>query len=235
MGFQVSPGVEVKEIDLTNVIPAVSTSIGGYAGRFRWGPINEIRLIGSESGLVNKFGKPNEQYARPFFTAASFLNYGDALKTVRAEEDALMTAFNATTTPATVGTLIQNDEHFDGLVDGLEGDIYSRYAGKLGDKTKVYFLSSLNFAAHSKNGSFDFAPDAGTELHIVITTTAKEFTGDNTETVELEVEKWAFLGVDSEAKTDDGSNNFYVDVINKSSNWIYIPSELLVLKPLLTK
>jgi phage tail sheath protein FI len=40
MGFQVSPGVEVKEIDLTNVIPAVSTSIGGFSGYFKWGPIN---------------------------------------------------------------------------------------------------------------------------------------------------------------------------------------------------
>ena len=34
MGFLVSPGVEVKEIDLTNVIPALSTSIGGFAGEF---------------------------------------------------------------------------------------------------------------------------------------------------------------------------------------------------------
>ncbi len=58
MAFQVSAGVEVKEIDLTNVVPAVSTSIGGYAGPFRWGPIEEITLIGSETELVNQFGKP---------------------------------------------------------------------------------------------------------------------------------------------------------------------------------
>ena len=45
MAFQVSPGVQVREIDLTNVIPAVSTSIGGFAGEFNWGPAEEIRLV----------------------------------------------------------------------------------------------------------------------------------------------------------------------------------------------
>jgi len=85
MSFQVSPGVEVKEIDLTNVIPAVSTSIGGFAGYFKWGPMNEVTLVSSEKQLLQKFGKPDssELYADPFFQAASFLSYGDALKVVR--------------------------------------------------------------------------------------------------------------------------------------------------------
>ncbi len=86
MGFQVSPGVEVKEIDLTNVIPAVSTSIGGFSGYFKWGPINEISLLSSEKALLQKFGTPDSSvlYADPFFQAASFLEYGDAIKVVRA-------------------------------------------------------------------------------------------------------------------------------------------------------
>jgi len=86
MGFQVSPGVEVKEIDLTNVIPAVSTSIGGFSGYFKWGPINEISLLSSEKALLQKFGTPDSSvlYADPFFQAASFLEYGEAIKVVRA-------------------------------------------------------------------------------------------------------------------------------------------------------
>lgn len=86
MGFQVSPGVEVKEIDLTNVIPAVSTSIGGFAGYFKWGPINDVTLLSSEKELLQKFGTPDSSvlFADPFFQAASFLNYGGALKVVRA-------------------------------------------------------------------------------------------------------------------------------------------------------
>ena len=51
MAFQVSPGVQVKEIDATNVIPAVSTSIGGFAGSFNWGPVDQIVTVGSESEL----------------------------------------------------------------------------------------------------------------------------------------------------------------------------------------
>lgn len=92
MGFQVSPGVEVKEIDLTNVIPAVSTSIGGYSGYFRWGPVNKIGLVSSEKELAAKFGTPNAEHTQSFLTAASFLKYGSALKTVRAERTGMLNA-----------------------------------------------------------------------------------------------------------------------------------------------
>ena len=95
MAFQVSAGVEVKEIDLTNVVPAVSTSIGGFAGTFRWGPIEQIKLIGSESDLANEFGKPDSSHARPFYTASSFLKYGSALKTVRASNSSLKNSSSA--------------------------------------------------------------------------------------------------------------------------------------------
>ena len=89
MGFQVSPGVEVKEIDLTNVIPAVSTSIGGYSGYFRWGPVNEIGLVSSEKELAGRFGSPDAAHTQSFLTAASFLKYGSALKVVRAGDNRL--------------------------------------------------------------------------------------------------------------------------------------------------
>jgi len=48
MAFQVSPGVLVKEIDLTNVVPAVATSIGAIAAGFSQGPVDQIVPIGSE-------------------------------------------------------------------------------------------------------------------------------------------------------------------------------------------
>ena len=40
MSFLVSPGVHVKEIDLTNVVPAVATSIGAIAGPFERGDVS---------------------------------------------------------------------------------------------------------------------------------------------------------------------------------------------------
>ncbi len=59
MAFQVSPGVQVNEIDATAVVPAVSTSIGGFAGSFNWGPVDQVVSIGSEQGLADIFGAPD--------------------------------------------------------------------------------------------------------------------------------------------------------------------------------
>ena len=72
MAFQVSPGVEVKEIDATNVVPAVSTSIGGFAGSFNWGPVESIVTVGSENELAEIFGSPDDSTAKHFLVAASF-------------------------------------------------------------------------------------------------------------------------------------------------------------------
>ena len=58
MAFQVSPGVNVTEKDLTNIVPAVSTSSGGIVITAEKGPIDEITTISSEQELADNFGKP---------------------------------------------------------------------------------------------------------------------------------------------------------------------------------
>ena len=60
MAFLVSPGVQVKEVDLTNVVPAVATSIGAIAGAFQKGPVSSVTTITSEEDLIKNFGKPND-------------------------------------------------------------------------------------------------------------------------------------------------------------------------------
>jgi len=84
MGSLISPGVQVKEIDLTTIIPQVSTSVGAIAGVFRWGPVGERILIDSETSLVNRFGFPTNLNPETFFTAANFLAYTNALYVARA-------------------------------------------------------------------------------------------------------------------------------------------------------
>ena len=59
MAFQLSPGVNVSEIDLTTVIPSVATSTGAFVGPFAWGPCGDIRTISDEVRLVNQYGKPD--------------------------------------------------------------------------------------------------------------------------------------------------------------------------------
>jgi hypothetical protein len=84
MVFQLSPGVNVSEIDLTTVVPSVATSDGAIGGVFRWGPIGERVLIDSENLLAQSFGKPTNFNAETFFTAANFLAYGNRLYVSRA-------------------------------------------------------------------------------------------------------------------------------------------------------
>ena len=44
MSFLVSPGVHVREIDLTNVVPTVATSIGAIASSFEKGHLKMAHL-----------------------------------------------------------------------------------------------------------------------------------------------------------------------------------------------
>jgi hypothetical protein len=86
MAFQLSPGVNVSEIDLTTVVPAVATSDGAFAGVFRWGPVGERVLVDSENALVSRFAKPTNFNPETFFTAANFLSYANRLYISRAAD-----------------------------------------------------------------------------------------------------------------------------------------------------
>jgi hypothetical protein len=84
MARLISPGVSVREIDLTTIVPSVSTTEGAFAGVFRWGPMEQVRLIDSEISLVKWYGKPTNWNAETWFTAANFLSYGNRLYINRA-------------------------------------------------------------------------------------------------------------------------------------------------------
>ena len=103
MAFLVSPGVEVKEKDLTNIIPAVATAIGGVAGVFEWGPAKEVTLVSSEADLISKFGYPKtssnaaSNSRLDWYAAANYLSYSNALQTVRVLPSASRNAVSETT------------------------------------------------------------------------------------------------------------------------------------------
>ena len=133
MGFLVSPGVHVREIDLTNVVPAVSTSIGAIAGPFQKGPVSSVTAISSEEQLLQTFGKPNSSNFEFWFTAANFLQYGDALRVVRAESAILNAGANS-------GILIRDDDHYEASFStgqGSHGEWAARTAGTWGNSIGV--------------------------------------------------------------------------------------------------
>ena len=117
MGFLVSPGVQVKEIDLTNVIPAVSTSIAAISLPAQKGPVEEVVDITSEQELVQTFGKPNGSNFEPFFVAANFLKYGNALRVVRPTSAIVNAAVSGTK------VLVKNDDHYQENYSGGEGNV----------------------------------------------------------------------------------------------------------------
>jgi hypothetical protein len=97
MAFQVSPGINVSEIDLTTSVPALATTVGGFAGVFSWGPVGKFVLVDSENTLAARYGKPTSDDFETFFTAANFLAYGNALYVSRA---AITTGFSNTVAAA---------------------------------------------------------------------------------------------------------------------------------------
>ena len=133
MGFLVSPGVQVNEIDLTNVVPAVDTTIGAIAGPFEKGPVSVVTTITNEDDLVRIFGKPQSSNFEFFFTAANFLKYSNTLKVVRAESGILNAGANS-------GILIRDTDHYlesFSTGQGSHGEWAARTAGTHGNSIRV--------------------------------------------------------------------------------------------------
>ena len=154
MAFQVSPGVLVTEKDLTNVIPAVSTSAGAIVLTAEKGPIDEITTISSESELVNVFGKPNASNFEEFFCAANFLGYGNNLKVVRPITGMVNAAVSGT------AILIKNTTDYldnygsDASFAASVGAYAAREAGTLGNSLKISVCTnSTAFGPHSMSGN----------------------------------------------------------------------------------
>ena len=151
MAFQVSPGVLVTEKDLTNIVPAVSTSSGGIVITAEKGPIDEVTLISSEKELVDNFGKPNSSNFEEWFTAANFLGYGNNLKIVRPITGVVNAAVSGTAV-LIKSTTDYLDNYSTG--QGSVGSYAAREAGTLGNSLKVsQCTNSTAFGPHSMSGN----------------------------------------------------------------------------------
>jgi hypothetical protein len=343
-----SAGVEIKEIDLTNIVPSLATSLGGYAGSFNWGPAGQLVNVSSEKDLITLFGAPNNTntlQTASFFTAASFLKYGNSLKVSRSVEatdynaaspflttaTGVITVLNSTPTAGgtlyTVGdiltisggttgnlatvtvttisgggatgpvtgvslisggsgytsgagkvttggtgsgctlnittvdagftysayspVLIKNKDVFDAITgtNTLKSAIVARYAGSLGNTLKVVICRANALAAggtgitaRTDASVFSYVPGTSTyatavatanstpstlatnlskvvdEIHVAVIDSDGSFTG----TAGTVLEKYEGLSLFTDAKTENGATNYYREVINRASNYIYI-------------
>jgi hypothetical protein len=226
MAFQLSPGVNITEKDQTTVVPSVSTTAGAFAGYFKWGPVEKITQITSEVDLVNRFGKPDDNSASSFFSAANFLSYGNNLQVVR--------TVGSTAKNATGGTalLVKNSDVFQSAYlnqnnGGTYGAFVARYPGTLGNSLKVSVCdNSTDFAGWNYKGYFPSAPGTSEqavaagglhdEMHIIVIDVNGKFTG----TKGTILETFAYVSKASNA-SNNGESNYYKNVLFNKSNYVY--------------
>lgn len=108
----VSPGVKVREIDLTlGRIDAVNDQVGGIAAPFAKGPVGVPVLVETEQDLLQTFGKPsnNDGQYESWLTASSYLSYGGTLRVVRLDSSNLVNAHYPVSAPVALKINSQED------------------------------------------------------------------------------------------------------------------------------
>lgn len=207
MGFQLSPGVQTKEIDLSTSIPAVATSLGATVGRFTWGPVDEPYLCTSENDLVSVFGQPTNDTFPAFLSSSAFLKYANSLQVVRVVDS---TASNASKDGGV--EQIKNTEDFDTQKDSgtLTEAFYARYPGTYGNGISVHTQNGVDgWDTWQYAGAFDVQPDpTNNEIAVAVV-------------IDGEVRE-SYLVSNVEGQKDTMGNNIFMEEkINKMSKLIW--------------
>ena len=236
MAFQLSPGVNVSEVDLTTVVPSVLTTAGAFVGNFKWGPAQKRIQIDNEITLVNKFGTPDINSATSFFTAASFLAYGNNLNVARAVGVNSKNAQSNTITPAIQITNedIFEESYLNNNSASNNGPLIARYPGKLGNSITVAAIDSgpniETWNIYGINVSTYFNGRPGTsaqalalgalndEMHIIVMDTGGEITGVRNTVLEV----FPYVSKGSDSTDAYGNSNYYKNVLFNNSKYVYI-------------
>jgi phage tail sheath protein FI len=236
MAFQISPGVNVSEVDLTTVVPSVSTTAGAFVGDFQWGPAEKRTLVTTENELASVFGQPSANTSAAsgvantgvsFFSAANFLAYGNNLQVVRAVGSSTI---NSTT--GNTAILLKNEDSYDNgfTANSYHGTFGARYAGALGNSLKVSVCTANatnGFASWTYKSSFAGAPSttpfvssyggANDQIHIAVIDEDGLFTG----TKDTVLEAFSYVSQAPDAVYDDGTPAYWKTVIRNNSRYIY--------------
>jgi len=240
-----SPGREIKEKDFSQIIPSVSSSVGGIAGRFTKGPIEVPVLISSEKELVDTFGEPDDINANEWHTVAEFLRYTNACYVVRSRNTGVM---NAVSTGVSTVDIVNRDEYesMNGTKRTAAGEFIAKNPGVVGNGIGVMVVDASTWSAFDAwcttniskfpNGTslvsyFNGAPSTSQyvanktsdgvqrndEVHVLV----YDETGTITGTPYTVLEKFEGLSKASDAVNYQGLTTYYVNVINESSKYIW--------------
>ena len=230
---RVSPGVSIAEIDNTTRAPAVSTSIGGFVGNFRWGPVEEITTVGSENEVLAKFGTPTSAETIDYHILAQFLSYSNNAEVVRT----VTSAANNANSGGDASTVVKNKTNYDGQTFSFvnQGHWVAKYPGALGNSLKVEVfgfktdtsttLTNFDSWTYSNRftgpvGTSSYSNARGSsndEIHVVVIDEDGLISG----TPGTVLEVYPFLSQASDAKTEVGASNYYKTVINDNSSYVW--------------
>ena len=149
MSFMLSPGVTVKEWDLTQIIPQVSTSGAAIVGAFEWGPLEKYSYVSDEEALVRQYGRPNDDNFGYWFCAKNFLDYSRNLKVLRVVGEGAQNSYDSTASPAST-VYIKNindwqDNH--SIPSGNDwGQFAGRFPGVVADGVEVHMADEDTFS-----------------------------------------------------------------------------------------
>lgn len=220
---QSSAGVNIRELDLTGFAPNVGASGGAFVGEFMWGPVGQYVQISGRAELQDQFGKPTDVNYADWFSASNFLDYTGDLTLIRVVDVDAMNASDAGT-----GLLIKNAAHFEVVKSATTGvKFVSKYPGALGNSVSVSIADKATYTAWAYKNEFDLAPNttsaatavgaSGDELHAVVIDKNGLFTG----VVGAVLERYAFVSKAKDAKDENSAPNYYVNVINRTSKYVW--------------
>lgn len=232
----VSPGVQVVEIDLTQIIPAVSTAIGALCGDFTWGPVHEYTSVSNKETLLKLFGKPNNDNFGYFFHAQTYLGYSDNLRIIRtAQTGALNAVANADSGSPVNAVNIKNSLDYDTQTFTIDdGTFAAKYPGAIGNSLKVTYcladstaFNTWQDASNVYKNLFSSAPNTSEyceergiyndEMHIVVVDEDGLFTG----APGTILERFEYLSLAADAKSSGGNSNYFAAVLEANSKYIY--------------
>lgn len=106
MANNLSPNVDIRERDFSQIVPSVTSSVGAMVIAANKGRVNERVLLTNPTDQESKFGRPDDVNFTHWFTAEAFLKQSNQLYVVRVEDDTKAVpglTVGVSATPATGG------------------------------------------------------------------------------------------------------------------------------------
>ena len=246
-----SPAITVREVDLSGIVPAVTSSTGAMAGIFNWGPVESPIRVGNEAELASNFGSPaliDSESSIDFLSASQFLKYSGSLYAARVVGTGALNAHDSA--EITNAVLVKNSAAWNSNVDTYKNQalletrkrFVAKYPGAAGNSLAVSVcpwsygdnISEKDDSAFNNwdyRSYFDAAPATSDYVkarsafpdsaHDEVHVAIIDQEGLFSGTKNTVLEVYPFVSLAKDAKKSDGTSNFVVDVVNNQSSFVW--------------